>query len=539
MSNEFGYKLNNPVVTRQPLALESFESDRHTDFGAVKKIVFIGKFSHQKGWPDFIEVIEALAQQGQLSAVEEVIAFAPDMPQKSEVKGLAKICSFRYEQLSRQDLYSFIRTYKNEALFILPYKGENYPYAILELIIEGCRLLAYDSGGISEIVDDVEYKQYFFINHDVNRLINRAISIINGSPLGYQEIIHRTKICKIAQQRETNSTYRISTAENFESITQKIQTLNYHQNLVTIATPVYNTKLEYLNELLCSILNSSVQPVEWLLVDDGSTAEYSRALLSFISSNSEKLRIRYVAQNNTGLAGARNRCLQEVQTTFAFFIDSDDVLLPHSVAQGLVAMNISAEVAAVTGFSMDFDGAALMASDATPITEGAYWMPLGIPEARAYALLENQFMPSCSLVRTEQIRQLGGWDASDKSTWEDWAFFSRLAWSDVAFGLIPNMGFLYRNTPGSMAKTYNQYLGRRRLVRNVPGLSRLDANILSAMSMAADPRGEDGQHRLEVLLSATYASRSWRLTAPLRWLTDAMRKLADSGNELKQKLFKK
>lgn len=67
--------------------------------------------------------------------------------------------------------------------------------------------------------------------------------------------------------------------------------------------------------------------------------------------------------------------------------------------------------------------------------------------------------------------------------WEDWALFSRLAWSGKRFSIVPESGFLYRNTPGSMSKTYSRYFGRRRLVRNIPGLTRLDANI--AMSLAS------------------------------------------------------
>jgi hypothetical protein len=49
--------------------------------------------------------------------------------------------------------------------------------------------------------------------------------------------------------------------------------------------------------------------------------------------------------------------------------------------------------------------------------------------------------------------------------------------------------------------------------------------VLSTMAMAADPRTAEGDHRLQALLDGMRNSRSWRVTAPLRWATDRARGL--------------
>lgn len=95
--------------------------------------------------------------------------------------------------------------------------------------------------------------------------------------------------------------------------------------------------------------------------------------------------------------------------------------------------------------------------------------------------MTDQYIAASSFINTSIIKSFGGWDETDKSTWEDWAFYSKLAWSGYEFSLMPTIGYFYRNTPNSMSKTYNNFFGRRRIIRNIPSLSKLDANIVISL----------------------------------------------------------
>lgn len=524
MSLEFGYELNNPVVVRPPLAIPCGKIGQQRNIREIKRIVFIGKYSFQKGWQDFIEIIEALHFSKKLTKILEIVAIAPGAPTKNDTKRLAAVCSFVHTHLSRTELLTYVAAHKADSLFILPYRGENYPYVILELLAAGAKFVTYSSGGIPEMIEDNELRSLSLAGNteSLSQLIEDHLGRFSAEDR--HAVQHRIDLAQrrmLEHQECVNGSYeRAPTVEHNVITAYPIQALVAD---VTITTPVFNTKLSYLQELLNSIACSSILPVEWLLVDDGSSLDYSNELNKFISLNHGKIKIRVVRQDNKGLSAARNLGLLETKTKYALFVDSDDVLFPHTLAQGLAAHMVSPDLVAVSGLSMYFDGAESMPKTIEPIRQAAYWSPLGVPEAKSISLLENQCIPSCTFVNVEQLRRAGGWDERDKATWEDWALCLHLAWNNFRFSLIPNPGFLYRNTPGSMSKTYNQYLGRRRLIRNIGNLSRLDANVLSTMAMSADPRSKDGDHRLEALIESMRNSRSWRVTAPLRWLTDRAR----------------
>jgi glycosyltransferase involved in cell wall biosynthesis/GT2 family glycosyltransferase len=526
MSKEFGYALNNPVVVRSPLYIGHTEVSQHENIKDICRIVFIGKYSYQKGWQDFIKIIETLQVSNKLTSILEIVALAPGAPTKHDAIKLATACVFSYRHLSREDLLTYVAANKEDSLFVLPSRGENYPYAILELIAAGAKFVTYGSGGISEMIEDKGQRALCLADNaqSLYQLIETYIERTNAEDkAAVQNKIDLAQCRMLAQQKLINISFEMTS-----DIVCDVAAAPSCQALVadvTITTPVFNTKISYLQDLLNSITCSSIRPVEWLLVNDGSSFQYSHDLYKFILLNQDRIKIRLVSQDNKGLSAARNLGLLEAKTKYALFIDSDDLVLPHTLAQGLAAHRASPELVAVAGLSMYFDGEKPMPQTIEPIRHGAYWSPLGIPEAKSLSLLENQCIPSCTFVNVEQLRRAGGWDESDRSTWEDWALCLHLAWNNFRFSLIPSPGFLYRNTPGSMSKTYNQYLGRRRLIRNVGNLSRLDANVLSTMAMAADPRSEDGDHRLQALLDSMRNSRSWRVTAPLRWGTDRVRAL--------------
>jgi len=526
MSKEFGYALNNPVVVKPPFFISDTEVTQQKNIKDICRIVFVGKYSYQKGWQDFIKIIETLQVSNKLTNILEIVALAPGAPTKHDVMKLEAACPFVHRHLHRGELLAYIAAHKEDSLFILPSRGENYPYAILELLAAGAKFVAYDSGGIPEMIEDKEQRALFLADNaqSIYQLIESYIDCIDPEDkVAVQNKIDLAQIRMLAQQKRINSSF-----ETTSDIACDVAAAPSWQELVadvTITTPVFNTKLSYLQELLNSIVCSSVRLVEWLLVNDGSSFDYSNDLSKFIFLNQHRVNIRLIRQDNKGLSAARNLGLLETKTKYALFIDSDDILLPHTLSQGLAALRTSPELVAVSGLSMYFDVEEPMPQTAEPFREGAYWSPLGVPEAKSISLLENQCIPSCTFVNVEQLRRAGGWDESDRSTWEDWALCLHLAWNNYRFSLIPSPGFLYRNTPGSMSKTYNQYLGRRRLIRNVGNLSRLDANVLSTMAMAADPRTAEGDHRLQALLDSMRNSRSWRVTAPLRWAADRVRAL--------------
>ncbi len=93
--------------------------------------------------------------------------------------------------------------------------------------------------------------------------------------------------------------------------------------LVSIILPVYNGE-NFLAEALGSVLKQSYEPVEIIVVDDGSTDKSAVIAQSFEA-------LRYFRQSNQGVAIARNYGLALSKGEIIAFIDADDVWLPNKL----------------------------------------------------------------------------------------------------------------------------------------------------------------------------------------------------------------
>lgn len=97
---------------------------------------------------------------------------------------------------------------------------------------------------------------------------------------------------------------------------------NLEQIKVSVIIPVYNT-VTYLQECLESILNQSLDYMEIIIVDDGSTD----GSLELAKEYEHKfLNIRLIGQNHKKTGAARNVGLKAAKGEYVYFFDSDDIL---------------------------------------------------------------------------------------------------------------------------------------------------------------------------------------------------------------------
>ncbi|CAB3830713.1 hypothetical protein LMG3410_00742 [Achromobacter aegrifaciens] len=480
LQEEFGYRLNNLSIRRLPFDLSTIPGETQGGLAAVKRIVFVGKYSRLKGWPDFVAAVEGLYAAGNLAAIEEIVSLGPVGPGNEDRARLERLCEYKDYHLSHSELLAFLAKNRADSLFVVPSRGENYPFVILEQMLMGTRLVAYNTGGAVEVVDDDEFVGAYFSDPNAAALQEKIGAMLIQDVRDIECVLQASRQRVWDRQIAVNRGWSREVREQMEPITMPLPDLGRCD--VTVVIPVYNTPLDLVGELLQSLLGSRVKPAEVILVDDGSAEGYGAGL----SECAERVlggvtRWRVHSQANQGLAGARNAGLALSNTPYTFFIDSDDLLLPATLEEAWVALQLDPRLVVATGFAVHFSEQGSLPKTPEAARDGWFWKPLGVPEARALAMLENQYLTANVMARTGMLRECGGWDQKDKSTWEDWAFFSKLAWEGKRFSLIPSVGYLYRNTPGSMSKTYNRYFGRRRLIRNIAGMSRLDANALFSL----------------------------------------------------------
>lgn len=92
------------------------------------------------------------------------------------------------------------------------------------------------------------------------------------------------------------------------------------KNRISIVIPVYNTKYEYLEKCLNSIIQQTYQNIEVVVVNDGSTISYENIIKKY------KNKVKFILQDNNGVSSARNVGLNHITGDFVMFVDADDWL---------------------------------------------------------------------------------------------------------------------------------------------------------------------------------------------------------------------
>jgi len=91
---------------------------------------------------------------------------------------------------------------------------------------------------------------------------------------------------------------------------------------VSVIIPVYNTE-KYLKECLDSIVNQSLEDIEIICIDDGSTDNSLEILREYAENDS---RFKIFSQENNGQGSARNYGLDVAKGEYIYFMDSDDFI---------------------------------------------------------------------------------------------------------------------------------------------------------------------------------------------------------------------
>ena len=99
--------------------------------------------------------------------------------------------------------------------------------------------------------------------------------------------------------------------------------------LLSVIVPVYNGA-EHVAAALESVCRQAYEPLEIIVVDDGSTDDTAEEVASFRETRWPAL--RYVYQPNAGPAAARNRGFEMARGEWIAFLDADDVWVDGGLA---------------------------------------------------------------------------------------------------------------------------------------------------------------------------------------------------------------
>ncbi len=175
--------------------------------------------------------------------------------------------------------------------------------------------------------------------------------------------------------------------------------------------PTYNYG-RYIGAAVDGVLAQTYRPIEVIVVDDGSKDDTRQRLEPY------RDRIRYVYQENQGPEFARNTGIHKARGELIAFLDPDDAWIPHKLTAQVNVITSRPDVWLVCSDAVSFTDT-FTAPPPAPQPAPVEIMPL---EA---IYLRNKISTSSVMVRTEQVRELGGFRPNIRS--EDWDLWLRIA----------------------------------------------------------------------------------------------------------------
>ena len=96
---------------------------------------------------------------------------------------------------------------------------------------------------------------------------------------------------------------------------------------VSVLTPIYNHKIEYVRQCLDSLHAQTMQDIEFILIDNGATKE-SKDLISEYEQMDTRFRVIHLKENQ-GYGGAMNAGLDAARGEYIGIVESDDYAEPN------------------------------------------------------------------------------------------------------------------------------------------------------------------------------------------------------------------
>jgi GT2 family glycosyltransferase len=115
------------------------------------------------------------------------------------------------------------------------------------------------------------------------------------------------------------------------------------RGLVSVVIPCFNLA-HFLPDAIESVLAQTYPEVEIVVVDDGSTDNTAAVVARYPT-------VRYIRQENAGVAAARNTGLRSTNGDLLTFLDADDFLSLDALAVGVRALQDHPEAAFVFGYA--------------------------------------------------------------------------------------------------------------------------------------------------------------------------------------------
>lgn len=341
-----------------------------------------------------------------------------------------------------------------------PSHFDNFPYSLLEAMSEGTICVAGFNGGIRELATNG--KDIFLTDVlDVEAFAEalRKVMALSDDERALMRSSARTKISErcdpvtffrekealvagiIAEKRTHPLTFPFLSPSKVDCV-MPAERVEEGGPELSVIVPYFNMG-SFIDETIESITKSTLRNIEIVLVDDGSTDQYSREKLARLHTahglNENKLRI--ISIPNGGVANARNTGVRQSRAPFVALLDADDLIDARYYEKAIRILKAYENVSFCGAWIEDYNAYGRIRNWATWNAEP----PL--------QLIMNQ--TNCqSLVYKRAAFERDGWHDPDLRMFlDDWEGVISLLAGGHRGVMIPEALFEYRIRPGSIFRS--------------------------------------------------------------------------------------
>ncbi len=199
---------------------------------------------------------------------------------------------------------------------------------------------------------------------------------------------------------------------------------------VSVITPFYNTGHVFLETAQC-VLSQSLQNIEWIIVDDGSTNSESIAMLAAVAASDPRVRVVRL-ESNVGPGGGRNAGIRVARAPYVFQLDADDLIEPTTLEKCAWYLWDNPNVTFVKGWTVGF-------------SHNPHLWTRGFHDGPHF--LSENLATITTMLRRDAVLEVGGYDQSIVGGMEDWDLWVRLASGGKWGATIPEYLDWYRRRP--------------------------------------------------------------------------------------------
>ena len=201
--------------------------------------------------------------------------------------------------------------------------------------------------------------------------------------------------------------------------------------MCTVSVIVSNFhKQKYIKEAVQSVIDQTYKDWKLFIIDDSNGEDQIDEIFKELNNPN----ISLFLTDDIGLSALRMEGVRLTSSKYILFMDADDKIHPDFLKRTVQTLDNNLNFAFAYTDTQHFGDA----------TTG--WVQ---PEYNFHALLENNFICSCSLIRRNSLIDVGGYDLNNFNYWEDYEFWISLGASGHYGKHIPEKLFYYRIHSGS------------------------------------------------------------------------------------------